>query len=54
MAGGGGVTTVVTLPRNLTLEQFKQEIQNLYYGRDNDALHKLLDEIKVNHADQKS
>lgn len=38
--------TVVTLPRNLTLKQFQQEICNLYYGRDNDALTKLLNEVK--------
>lgn len=36
----------VQLPEGMTLNQFKQEILNLYYGRDNGALHKLLDSLK--------
>lgn len=42
---------LVQLPEGWTLKQFKQEIQNLYYGRDNSALHKLLDSLteKVDH-----
>lgn len=49
----------VKLPEGWTLTQFKQEIINLYYGRDNSALHKLLDSLietqeKDDHANRKS
>lgn len=37
---------LVQLPNELTLKQFKQEIYNLYYGRDNGALEKLLNGCK--------
>jgi hypothetical protein len=36
----------VQLPNGVTLQQFKQQIYNLYYSRDAEALRKLLDSLK--------